>query len=196
MTHYLVEHYKKIGGLKKDFRNWNLFCLVAPLVKGESVADVGCGAAFFSGILKASGKKVIGFEPSEEMRLLARQMNPSVNILPGRAEEIDSLLPEPVDSVVMIDVLEHIKEDFEQIKKVRAVLNNGGEFVFVVPAHPFLYGKRDEQMGHYRRYSKNQWKKYLSLTVSLFKDYVTGTQLVFFLILFLKKFYINLYSLV
>ncbi|MBI5138663.1 MAG: class I SAM-dependent methyltransferase [Candidatus Vogelbacteria bacterium] len=162
MTSYLVEHYEKIGDVKTDFRNWNLFHLVATLIKGESVVDVGCGAAFFLSILKAGGKNVVGVEPNSGMRALASQMNPGVVVIPGRAEEIDVLLQRPVDSVVMIDVLEHIEDDAEQVKKVQAILKKNGEFVFVVPAYQFLYGKRDKHMGHYRRYSKKSLQKILT----------------------------------
>lgn len=151
---YLIEHYTALRDLKSDFRNDNLFKLVASIVKGQSVVDIGCGAAYLAGLLKARGKMVTGIEPSSGMRALAAEINPGVTILPGRAEKVDLLVREPVDTVLMIDVLEHIEKDLEQVKKVRSVLKTGGEFIFVVPAHPFLFGTRDKQMGHYRRYSK------------------------------------------
>jgi len=153
---HLVEHYATLGCLKSDFRNLNLFHLVAAVVTGKNVIDIGCGAAFLANILKERGKHVVGIEPSGGMRALAAEINPGVAIIPGMAEDVDALVREPVDAVLMIDVLEHIEKDVEQIKKVLAVLKKGGEFVFVVPAHSFLFGKRDEQMGHYRRYSKKR----------------------------------------
>jgi len=159
---HMAKHYSILDNLNKDFRNSNLFRLVALLVTGESVVDIGCGSASFAGILKARGKDVVGIEPSSDMRTLAARINPGIVIIPGNAEEVNVLLPKPVDSVVMLDVLEHIEKDAEQVKKVWTALKKDGEFIFVVPAHPFLYGKRDEQMGHYRRYTKKSLQHLLT----------------------------------
>ncbi len=155
---HLVGHYSAIGSLRSDFRNYNLFNLISSFVKGKSVVDIGCGAAFLLGIIKKQGRDVKGIEPSEGMRALAYEVNPDIKVFSGRAEEVDSIIKEPVDSVLMIDVLEHVEKDIEQTRKVFSVLKPGGEFILVVPSHTFLYGERDRQMGHYRRYSKNTIK--------------------------------------
>ena len=55
-------------------------------------------------------------------------------------------------SVVMVNVLEHIKDDVAVLAGVRALLEKGGKVVIFVPALPFLYSKLDEAVGHYRRY--------------------------------------------
>src|SRR3989338_6681455 len=102
---YLVEHYSTLPNLKSDFRNYNLFNLLAQLVKGRKVIDIGCGAAHLLSILKMAGKEVVGIEPSEGMRFMAVKINPGVAILAGMAEEVDALIKDNVDSVLMIDVL-------------------------------------------------------------------------------------------
>lgn len=152
---HMVEHYSALGDLKSDFRNQNLYDLVANLVKGEQVIDIGCGAGVFLGFLKARGKKVSGVEPSSGMRELAKKIDPEIPI----SAELDQ--NEKVDTVVMLDVLEHIEDDAKQVRKVHAVLKDGGQLVVVVPAHAILYGERDRQMGHYRRHSKASIKKVL-----------------------------------
>ena len=157
----LVEHYDVLGNLKDDFRNSNLFVLVASKVTGNYVVDIGCGGAFFGSVLLARGKHVVGLEPSEGMREMAKRFNPEVKVIAGDAEEVDVLVEEPVETVVMLDVLEHIEKDAEQIEKIGSILKTGGEFIFVVPCHPFLYGERDKQVGHYRRYSSKMLRKIL-----------------------------------
>lgn len=157
----LVGHYSALGELKSDFRNYNLFNLVASEVSGESVVDIGCGPGNLSSILKARGKKVRGIEPSADMRELAHALNPEVVVIAGMAEDINTLVREPVDAVTMIDVLEHVEDDVAQVKKISSVLKPGGDFIFVVPSHQVLYGKRDKEMGHYRRYSKKMLKDIL-----------------------------------
>ena len=153
---HLVEHYSALENLKYDFRNYNLFNLVSRLVKGESVVDIGCGPASFLSILKARGKSVAGVEPARGMRELAEKLNPEIPV------SLDLNLNEKVDTVTMLDVLEHIEDDSGQVKKIYSVLQSGGEFIFVVPANPFLHGLRDRQMGHYRRYSKKQISRLLT----------------------------------
>lgn len=150
----LAQHYTVLGNTQRDFRNANLYALVASYVSGKTVVDVGSGSGIFSGLLSQQGKEVIGIEPNGELRKLAHALNPETKVLSGVAEDITTLITAPVDTVVMIDVLEHVADDVEQVKKINAVLAREGTVVLVVPAHPFLYGKRDEGMGHYRRYSK------------------------------------------
>jgi len=158
----LFEHYNMLNDSHKDFRNLNLFHLIATYVRGKEVVDIGCGSAYFANILATKGKNVVGIEPNSDMRALAAQINPKVTVIPGNAEEIGTLLKEPVDTIVMIDVLEHVEKDNDQVRKVRTMLKNNGEFIFVVPAYQLLYGKRDAQMGHYRRYSKKALHKILA----------------------------------
>lgn len=158
----LTQHYQGLGDLQSDFRNRNLYSLVASFVKGKQVVDVGCGNGLFLSFLGGHDKRVVGIEPNNDLRALASKINSGAVIIPGKAEEMLALLPEPVDTIVMIDVLEHIKEDVEHVKKVQAILKNEGEFIFVVPAHSFLYGKRDQQVGHYRRYSRKVVKNILT----------------------------------
>jgi 2-polyprenyl-3-methyl-5-hydroxy-6-metoxy-1,4-benzoquinol methylase len=158
---YLVQHYLAIDELKSDFRNRNLFNLVAGLVTGNEVVDIGCGVGSFANQLKEKGKNVLGIEPSEGMRNLAAEINPKVNIVSGMAEDVGKLVKNQVDTITMLDVLEHVENDTLQVKRIYSVLNEKGEFVFVVPAHPLLYGQRDKNMGHYRRYTKKMLKNIL-----------------------------------
>lgn len=150
---YLVEHYSLLKNFTRDFRNFNLFRLVSTLVEGISIVDIGCGAGFFLGIFDGQGKTLLGIEPNEGMRRLAHSANPHVRVIAGSAEDIETLITAPVDCITMLDVLEHVEDDVAQVKRTWSALAPGGTFVVVVPAHPFLYGERDKNMGHYRRYS-------------------------------------------
>ena len=57
-------------------------------------------------------------------------------------------------SIIYIDVLEHIENDHEEIKKAVAHLNVGGKIIIHSPAHNFLYSPFDKSIGHFRRYNK------------------------------------------
>ena len=63
------------------------------------------------------------------------------------------------DSIICINVLEHVKEDFIALLYMSHILQDGGKLVLLVPAYQFLYGTIDRIVGHHRRYSKNDLKK-------------------------------------
>ena len=58
------------------------------------------------------------------------------------------------DTVVILNVVEHLKEDREALRRIHARLKPEGHLVLLVPAMQFLYGSMDRSFGHYRRYTK------------------------------------------
>lgn len=146
---------------RRDFRNINLMCLVTSLVKGKTVLDIGSGSGFLLNMLSEQGKKAFGIEPLTEMIKISKKRYPTLSVYQGYAEDIEKIFPHLVDSVIMTDVLEHIKDDGEQLKKISKKIYKYGQIIIVVPAYQFLYGERDRQLGHYRRYSSKILKKIL-----------------------------------
>ncbi|MCB4755581.1 MAG: bifunctional glycosyltransferase/class I SAM-dependent methyltransferase [Elusimicrobia bacterium] len=62
------------------------------------------------------------------------------------------------DTVLCMNVLEHIEKDKEALRNIGHLLPLGGRLVLLVPAHKQLYSKIDENLGHFRRYSKDEIK--------------------------------------
>jgi SAM-dependent methyltransferase len=58
------------------------------------------------------------------------------------------------DTVLYIDVLEHIEDDGGELERSGRHLRRGGRIVMLAPAHDFLFSAFDRAIGHYRRYSK------------------------------------------
>ena len=58
------------------------------------------------------------------------------------------------DTVISVNILEHINDDERFLKKVWDHLEPGGKLITVVPAHKLLYSEFDRSIGHFRRYSK------------------------------------------
>ena len=56
------------------------------------------------------------------------------------------------NTIIYLNVLEHIKEDKKEIKIALSKLNPGGHLIILVPAHQELYSKFDKAIGHCRRY--------------------------------------------
>lgn len=57
------------------------------------------------------------------------------------------------DSVVCINVLEHIENDAEEIQNAARMLKSGGTLIVRAPLHHWLFTPFDEAIGHFRRYS-------------------------------------------
>jgi glycosyltransferase involved in cell wall biosynthesis len=58
------------------------------------------------------------------------------------------------DTVVCLNVIEHVEPDRTALANIRSVLVNGGKAVILVPQGQWNFGTLDIVLGHYRRYSK------------------------------------------
>lgn len=58
------------------------------------------------------------------------------------------------DSVLCVNVLEHIKDHRTALANLAAALRPGGHLLLLVPAFGFLYNDLDRLAGHVRRYTK------------------------------------------
>jgi glycosyltransferase involved in cell wall biosynthesis/phospholipid N-methyltransferase len=63
---------------------------------------------------------------------------------------------ESFDTVVCLNVIEHLEDDVGSLCNIRNVLEDGGRAVILVPCGPRLYGTLDEVLGHFRRYTEAQ----------------------------------------
>jgi glycosyltransferase involved in cell wall biosynthesis len=61
-----------------------------------------------------------------------------------------------LDTVVCLNVVEHIQDDIAALRNIRGVLSEGGRAIILVPCGPWLYGTLDEVLGHFRRYTPDE----------------------------------------
>ncbi|MBU0650499.1 class I SAM-dependent methyltransferase [bacterium] len=124
--------------------------------KHNKILDLGCGAGL---MLNEVGKfgKVYGADCSDEAIEFCK--------LESNAEVRKGCLPDEIpfpdnyfDVVLLLDVLEHIDNDFESLKTVRNLLTEDGFVVLTVPAFEFLWSNHDKIHGHKRRYNINTLK--------------------------------------
>jgi SAM-dependent methyltransferase len=59
------------------------------------------------------------------------------------------------DTLLYIDVLEHIEKDADEMQAALGRLRPGGKIIVLSPAHPWLFTEFDREIGHYRRYTKS-----------------------------------------
>jgi protein-L-isoaspartate O-methyltransferase len=127
---------------------------------GQRVLEVGCGIGTYTAEMAAGSRKIVAMDMErafvdEAVRRLA--LHPNVQVICGDATQADIPKPagEPFDTVVLLDVLEHIEDDAALLARLRARLGPGGHLILKVPAMPSLYSPMDEAIGHWRRYDKS-----------------------------------------
>jgi glycosyltransferase involved in cell wall biosynthesis len=62
----------------------------------------------------------------------------------------------PFDTVICLNVIEHVKDDAASLRNIRSVLADDGRALVLVPQGQWNYGTLDEVLGHKRRYAKDQ----------------------------------------
>lgn len=137
----------------RNYHEW-IFSEFRPFL-GDAVAEVGAGIGSFSQLLlRARIRQLSAFEPSENM-FPQLQKNLAAD---SRAEAINGYFGSNAsggfDSVLYVNVLEHIEDDVGEVVRAYAALNPGGHLLIFVPALPWLFGEVDRQVGHFRRYLK------------------------------------------
>jgi len=140
--------------------NWKAY--YGNLIKdylGQEVLEVGAGIGATARML-CSGKQTrwLCLEPDPAMADRLKSLI-DTHKLPSSSQVklglVADLQPQEMfDSIIYIDVLEHIEDDREELKTSCAHLNPGGFLVVLSPAHQSLYTPFDEAIGHHRRYNK------------------------------------------
>ena len=130
---------------------------------GRRVIEIGCGMGNFTRHL-LDRELVIGIDVVEDCvkRLKERfpkQANIEARLLDVQDVEFIALQRYRPDSIVCLNVLEHVKDDRKALDHMHAVLPQGGRAVFILPAFESLYGPIDANLGHFRRYSKQSWRE-------------------------------------
>lgn len=141
----------------ENYRRWQ-FDMVAPFITG-TVLEVGGGIGNFTRELSIAAKSVISLEPNEYCyRQLVEEVKDLPNVTTYRAtvESLDEKIPisRHVDTVVLMNVLEHIQDDQGVLARLQQRLTSSGRIVVLVPAGQWAFGSTDDRLGHYRRYSK------------------------------------------
>jgi SAM-dependent methyltransferase len=132
---------------------------------GQRIVEVGAGTGSFSELfLERKLQSLSLVEPSADMnqKLRARmaELRPSfrVNIHQDLFSRLSKQIgsAEKPDSIVYVNVLEHIPDDREELQSISEALNEGGRVFIFVPALSWLFGSFDQQVGHLRRYSRRE----------------------------------------
>jgi SAM-dependent methyltransferase len=139
--------------------NWKAYWSgqIRPFLAGD-ILEVGAGIGSNTRLLDpgAAGRFVC-LEPDPELnRQLVKNLG---DAKPARTYEtpcgtLASLAGQQFDTVLYIDVLEHIQNDREELNQAASHLRPGGRLIVLSPAHQFLFSPFDAAIGHFRRYNR------------------------------------------
>lgn len=146
--------------LFENAHNWKQywFDIIKPYI-GNSILDVGAGigstAKLFS---RRQLDCYIAVEPDMENvkamqeKASLNHFNASFKCINGGIDVLDG--DKLFDTILYIDVLEHIQDDKNELELVSKHLRPGGRIIILSPAHQWLFSPFDESVGHFRRYNK------------------------------------------
>lgn len=103
------------------------------------ILDVGCGEGFITYKLADKFKEafIFGIDIEKEYIDYAREFNSAANIC-YKVDEIDTLPTWDFDLIIATEVLEHLENPKDAIKKLKAVSNNGGIILITIPNEPYF----------------------------------------------------------
>jgi len=146
-----------------NYHRW-ILSIFAPYL-GSRVVEVGAGTGSFSELLLERRLESLSLvEPSTAMyQQLCRRLGESQNvktyndIFENVAERIRS--GERPDSIIYVNVLEHIADDVHELNVINKTLDTGGRIFIFVPALRWLHGSYDRAINHFRRYTRTELEK-------------------------------------
>ncbi|NEQ95209.1 MAG: class I SAM-dependent methyltransferase [Cyanothece sp. SIO2G6] len=136
-----------------NYNNW-IFSQFQPWL-GDRTLEVGCGTGNFSELLAQHSQHLTALDLEADYVQYTKQRLqhcPNVEVLQADATQLAE--QQAFDSIVMLDVLEHIEDDITTLMQLKQSLSADGFLIIKVPALQSLYGAMDEVIGHHRRYSQ------------------------------------------
>jgi len=134
---------------------------------GKHIVEVGAGTGSFSEmVLETKPETLALVEPSDLFNDLISNVSQNGNhtkidfynsIFAAVAAEIVG--KQKPDSIIYVNVLEHIEDDAHELKLIYDSLSDGGRCFLFVPALMALYGDFDRKLGHFRRYTKKELER-------------------------------------
>ena len=135
---------------------------------GHRILEVGAGIGTVSLKLleRLPGARITALEPDPKLHeeLVSRtKRHPEVQTLNVTSTDLlHSDMAPTFDSVVYVNVLEHILDDAGELSIARRLLVDGGTLAVFVPALPRLYGSLDYKSGHHRRYQRDGLRRLIT----------------------------------
>jgi 2-polyprenyl-3-methyl-5-hydroxy-6-metoxy-1,4-benzoquinol methylase len=147
-------------GIFKHATNWKTYygSLIAPYLGGD-VVEIGAGMGVNTALFcSARQHSWVCVEPDGKLaqhirdQILAGNLPACCRLAAGTIEDLPPATQ--CDSILYIDVLEHICDDKSEVQRALGLLRPGGHLIVMAPAHQFLFSPFDAGVGHFRRYTR------------------------------------------
>jgi glycosyltransferase involved in cell wall biosynthesis len=168
--YYVLQSVRRARG----FNKWMLSTF-RPYI-GERVYEAGCGIGNFTELLLDRDRLVCADYDNFYVEMLSRRFGHLENVRtlhmdlaakdatrklleprpPVPPPDGQGQQPEILDTVISLNVIEHIEDDAAAIRHFHDILEPGGHAIVLVPAHPRLYTECDRALGHFRRYTEEE----------------------------------------
>lgn len=145
----------------KNYRR-ALFTEFQSALRGELIeVGAGIGQMTEQALEMPAVKRVVAIEPDPAFCTKFRKRLPNVELIEGTAANLPP--GTNCDAIICINVLEHIREDLEELKRFAGLLKERrGALCLFVPARPEIYAPIDKDFGHFRRYKLRELKSKLA----------------------------------
>jgi len=127
--------------------------------KNLKILDIGCGTGetltFLADFLPKA--ELYGVDSSPTAIKYAKKRGHK-NILKVDAKKIP-FKDDTFDYILLLDVIEHIKDDTAILVEAKRVLKKSGKIIITTPAMQFIWSEHDSAQGHFRRYVRRRIRK-------------------------------------
>ncbi len=123
----------------------------------KHILDIGCGTGQTIGpLVRALNCHIDGADLDDKLLKNAQPIQGSYFVL----DVFDDVpeLHEQYDAILLLDVVEHLKDDVSFVENCAKFVKPGGHIIINVPAYQMLFSNYDLHVGHFRRYTKSTMK--------------------------------------
>jgi len=149
-----------------SYHRW-IFEKIRPYL-GKTILEAGCGIGNLTGLLLSHGKIIVSDINEDYLQRVEEKFLDYSNLKEVLLWDIRQEFPKDlclsIDTIVCSNVLEHIENDDAVLKNFYQLLPSGGRIIVLVPALKILYNVLDQELGHFRRYSRKELVQRLTLS--------------------------------
>jgi SAM-dependent methyltransferase len=152
----MVEHLVILSGAA-NYSGW-MYRRIAPYL-GQRILEVGAGIGNFTSLILDRELVVATDKFPKCVEYLQARHGAKLKAPPFQLDienpgpELDDL---QFDTVICLNVLAHVQDEMQALRYLASRLVADGCLIIIVPAFPFLYGRIDRVVNHYRRYTRKE----------------------------------------
>ena len=159
--YFLLQTFRRTRSVSRwDFDKFRSFI-------GSRVLETGCGIGNFAELLLDRPRLICTDGNEFFVEMTRRRFGHLENIRVIKADVADpnvefNLRDERIDTVVCLNMLEHVDDEALVLKRFYDLLEPGGKLIVLVPADPTLMSPCDQALGHRRRYTRESLSEVIS----------------------------------